>query len=155
MIGINSQILSATGSSSGIGFAVPASIARRVVPQLIRSGYVARPRLGVTTRSVRGLGDAANLSVSGGALIMSVEPGSAAAIAGLRATIETEEGGFRLGDVITQVDGEEINGADDLTRVLDRRNVGDMVRVEIMRDRERLVVPVRLGAARREVAAQP
>ena len=124
MIGINSQILSATGASSGIGFAVPASIARRVVPQLIRSGYVVRPRLGVTTRSVRAMGGAANLSVSGGALIMSVEPGSAAAAAGLRATIETEEGGFRLGDVITRVDGEEINDADDLTRVLDRRNVG-------------------------------
>jgi S1-C subfamily serine protease len=155
MIGINSQILSATGASSGIGFAVPSSIARRVVPQLIRSGYVARPRLGVTTRSVRGLGDAANLTVSGGALIMSVEPGSGAAAAGLRATTETAEGGFRLGDVITQVDGEEINDGDDLTRVLDQRRVGDTIKVEVVRDRERLVVAVRLGAARREVAAQP
>ena len=152
MIGINSQILSATGSSSGIGFAVPASIARRVVPQLIRSGYVARPRLGVTTRGVRALGGQANLPVAEGALIMSIEPGSAAAAAGLRATSETEGGEFRLGDVITRIDGEEIEGPDDITRVLDRRGVGDAVRVEVARDGGRVVVPVRLGAARRTSA---
>lgn len=150
MIGINSQILSPSGASSGIGFAVPASIARRVVPQLIRSGYVARPRLGVTTRSVRAIRETANVPATGGVLIMSVEPGSAAAAAGLRATEQTEEGGVRLGDVITRMDGVEIGDADDLTGALDRRAVGDTVRIEIVRDGQRLVVPARLGAARRE-----
>ena len=154
MIGVNSQILSPSGASSGIGFAVPASIARRVVPQLITSGYVARPRLGVTTRSVRAMGEATNLPVREGALVMSVEPGNGAAIAGLRATTQTEEGGVRLGDIITRVDGEAIGDADDLTRALDRRSVGDTVQVEVVRDGRRLTLGVRLCAATRE-SAQP
>jgi S1-C subfamily serine protease len=147
MIGINSQILSPSGVSSGIGFAVPSNIARRVVPQLIRSGYVNRPRLGITTRSVRGLAGQANLPASG-VLIMSVEPGSGAAQAGLRATEQTEDG-VQLGDVIVRVDGETINGTDDLTRVLDRHQVGDSVQVEVVRNGRRVNVPVRLGAAQR------
>jgi S1-C subfamily serine protease len=154
MIGINSQILSPTGASSGIGFAVPVSIARRLVPQLISNGYVARPRLGITTRSVRAMRDATNLPLKSGVLIMSVEPGSPAAQAGLRPMSETEEGGVRLGDIVTRVDAETISDADDLTRVLDRRQVGDTVQVEVVRDGRRLTVPVRLAAARRE-SAQP
>src|SRR5438552_6094259 len=52
MIGINSQILSPSGASAGVGFAVPVNIAKRVVPQLIRGGQVRRPKLGISTRDV-------------------------------------------------------------------------------------------------------
>jgi S1-C subfamily serine protease len=148
MIGVNSQILSPSGASSGIGFAVPSNIARRVAPQLVRAGFVSRPRLGITLRSVRGLNASANLPPNG-VLIISVEPGSGAAQAGLRATEQSEEG-VRLGDVITKVDSELINDTDDLTRILDRHQVGDTVQVEILRGGRRMVAPVRLGAARRQ-----
>ena len=147
MIGINSQILSPSGTSSGIGFAVPSNIARRAVPQLIGSGYVKRPRLGITTRSVRGLAGQANVPTSG-VLIMSVEPGSGAAQAGLRATEQTEDG-VRLGDVIVRIDNDPINGTDDLTRVLDRHQVGDTVQMEVVRNGRRMNVPLRLGASQR------
>jgi S1-C subfamily serine protease len=146
MIGINSQILSPSGGSNGIGFAVPSNIARRVIPQLIGTGYVSRPRLGITTRSVRGLSEQAGLPANG-VLVMSVEPGSGAAQAGLRAT-EQGEGGVRLGDVITRIDSETINNTDDLTRALDKRQVGQTVQVEVVRSGRRVTVPVRLGAAR-------
>ena len=151
LIGINSQILSATGASNGIGFAVPVSIAKRVVPQLIRSGYVTRPRLGVTTRSVRGLSEAAaNLPQAGGVLVFDVAPGGAAAIAGIRGTRQSEGGEVSLGDVITGIDGESVGGGDDLTRILDRKNVGDTIRVEVVREGRRVTLPVRLLAAPRE-----
>ncbi|MGH9839601.1 MAG: S1C family serine protease [Blastocatellia bacterium] len=146
MIGINSQILSPSGASNGIGFAVPSNIARRVVPQLIRSGYVNRPRLGISTRALRGLGGQADLPESG-VLIMGVEPGSGAAQAGLRPTEQTEDG-VRFGDVITRIGNETINNTDDLTRALDKRQVGDTVRVEVVRGGRRVTVPVRLGPAR-------
>ena len=52
MIGINSQILSPSGASAGVGFAVPVNIAKRIVPELVRSGEVRRPKLGIGTRDV-------------------------------------------------------------------------------------------------------
>jgi S1-C subfamily serine protease len=147
IIGINSQILSPSGASNGIGFAVPSNIARRIVPQLVSNGFVNRPRLGIATRSVRGLAGQANLPTNG-VLIMTVEPGSGAAQAGLRATEQTEEG-IQLGDVIVRIGNETINTTDDLTRLLDRQQVGDTVQVEVVRSGRRLTIPVRLGAAKR------
>lgn len=149
MIGINSQILSPSGASSGIGFAVSVDTARRVAPQLINSGYVARPRLGVVTRALRSLAGAVSAPTGSGLVIFGVEPNSPAAQAGLRAAGETAQGGVSLGDIITRVDGEEISDTDDLTRALERRTVGDTVRVEIVRGGRRMVVPVRLSLVRR------
>src|SRR5918993_4469746 len=83
MIGINSQILSPSGASAGVGFAVPVSIAKRVVPQLITNGEVVRPKLGIAPYNVsdiRGL----RLPVQEGVLIFQVYPGTSAAAAGLR-----------------------------------------------------------------------
>lgn len=150
LIGINSQILSSSGGSNGIGFAVPVNIAKRVVPQLIRSGYVTRPRLGVTTRSLRSFDGQAALPATGGILVFDVAPGSAAATAGLRPTRQGANGEVVLGDIIVSLDGEGVDDNGDLSRILDRREVGDTVRVEIVRDRSRLTLPVRLLAAPRE-----
>ncbi len=147
MIGINSQILSPSGSSSGIGFAVPSNIARRIVPQLVSNGFVNRPRLGISMRSVRSLAGQADLPQNG-VLIMTVEPGSGAAQAGLRATEQTENG-VQLGDVIVKVNEAAINSTDDLTRVLDKQQVGNTLQVEIVRGGQRMTVPVKLGAAQR------
>jgi S1-C subfamily serine protease len=149
MIGINSQILSPSGASAGVGFAVPVNIAKRVIPQLIRSGSVVRPKLGITTRDVEALKTQVELPVSDGALIWQVAPGGAAASAGLRGLTQTENGDLELGDIIVGVSGEKVGNSDDLYRVLDKHQVGEAVQVEIVRNGKRMSVPVRLEAPRR------
>ncbi|HEY0405337.1 MAG TPA: trypsin-like peptidase domain-containing protein [Pyrinomonadaceae bacterium] len=145
MIGINSQILSPGGGGSvGVGFAIPVSIAKRVVPALIKDGVVRRPKLGITTRPVKGLGDQVQLPVSDGVVVIEVAPGGSAAAAGLRGLQQTADGDFTLGDIITAIDGEKISTTDDLYRALDKHQVGDVVKVEVARDKGRTTVPVRL-----------
>src|SRR5438874_553664 len=100
MIGINSQIESPSGASAGVGFAIPVSIAKRIVPQLLRNGSVQRPSLSITSRNVEALGRQAQLPVSDGVLIWTVRAGGAAANAGLKGLAQTEEGDVELGDII-------------------------------------------------------
>ncbi|MDQ2974079.1 MAG: trypsin-like peptidase domain-containing protein [Acidobacteriota bacterium] len=144
MIGINSQILSPSGASAGVGFAVPVNIAKRIVPQLVRSGEVSRPKLGVSTRDVEILKNQIDLPVSSGVVIWQVAPGEAAANAGLRGLTQTENGDVEIGDVIVGMDNEKIDGSDDLYHILDKHQVGDTVQVQIVRNGRRLSVPVRL-----------
>jgi len=144
MIGINSQILSPSGASAGVGFAVPINIAKRIVPQLISSGQVLRPKLGITTRNVEAFKNQVDLPVSEGVLIWQVASGGAAANAGLRGLTQTENGDVELGDIIVAIDGEKVATSDDLFRVLDKHKVGDTVRVETVRNGKRTTVPVRL-----------
>jgi S1-C subfamily serine protease len=152
MIGINSQILSPSGASAGVGFAIPVSIAKRVVPELIKNGVVRRPKLGVDTRDVKYLQGQVDLPVSEGVMIWQVVPNSSAAAAGLRGLQQTEDGDIILGDIIVAIDGEKVSDRDDLFRSLDKRQVGDMVKVDIYRESRRMSVDVRLleaPAARR------
>ena len=144
MIGINSQILSPSGSSAGVGFAVPVSIAKRVVPQLLQNGRVPRPKLGISTRDVAMIKNQVDLPVSDGVLIFSVARGSGAAIAGLRGVQQTEMGDIELGDIIVGIDNDKVGNSDDLFRVLDRHQIGETVQVQIWRDGRRMSVPVRL-----------
>ena len=144
MIGINSQILSPSGASAGVGFAVPVNIAKRIVPQLLKSGEVRRPKLGIGTRDVQPLKSQLDLPVSDGVIIIQVAPGEAAANAGLRGVTQTENGDFALGDIILGMDSEKIANTDDLYRLLDKHQVGDTVQLQILRNGRRLSVPVRL-----------
>jgi S1-C subfamily serine protease len=144
MIGINSQILSPSGASAGVGFAIPVSIAKRIVPELVRSGSIQRPNLGIRQRDVESLGNQAQLPVSSGVLIWSTMQGGPAANAGLRGLVQTEDGDIELGDIIVAIDGEKINNGDDLYRVLDKHHIGDTVNVEVIRRGRRMTVPVRL-----------
>lgn len=147
MIGINSQILSPSGASAGVGFAVPVNIAKRIVPQLVRSGEVRRPKLGISTRDVEALRNQVELPVAKGVLIWQIAPGGAAANAGLRGLTQTENGNVEIGDIIVGIDNEKIDNTDDLYRTLDKRQVGDTVQVQIMRNGRRTSVPVRLMEA--------
>lgn len=141
MIGINSQILSPAGGSVGVGFAIPVNIAKRVVPQLIEFGRVRRPKLGIGTRDVNTL---RNMPVSDGVLILQVAPGGAAAVAGLRETTQSMDGGVELGDIIVAIDGDKVSNQDDLFRILDKHQIGDSVNVEVVREGRRVTVPLRL-----------
>ena len=144
MIGINSQILSPSGSSAGVGFAVPVSIAKRVVPQLLSSGKVRRPKLGISTRDVSAIRNQVDLPVSEGVLIIQVARGSGAANAGLRGIQQMENGDVELGDIILGVGNDSVANSDDLFRVLDKHQIGETVQVQILRDGQRLSVPVKL-----------
>ncbi len=141
MIAINSQILSPAGGSVGVGFAIPVSTAKRVIPQLIQFGEVRRPKLGASLPSVEDLlARGYRLPVEKGLLVYSLVPGGAAERAGLRGI--TSNG--TIGDIVLSVDGQTTNSVDDLYRLLDKKQIGDTVQVELFRGGRNLTVPVKL-----------
>ena len=132
VIGVNTQIASPSGASAGVGFAVPISTVRRVVPQLIVAGEYTPPRLGI-----RAVDDGVGRRIGvEGVLIAAVEPGSGAADAGLRPIDVTRNRIVSLGDVIQSIDGEPIRTLGELRAVLDRYQPGDEVIFSILRDGE-------------------
>jgi len=144
MIGINSQILSPAGGSVGVGFAVPVNTAKRVIPQLIQFGEVRRPKLGASLPSVKDLQERGyRMPVQQGLLVYSLVPGGAAERAGLRAV--SEEGS--LGDIIVSADGQPLNDMDDLFRLLDKKQIGDTVQLQVYRNGSTTAIPVKLTAA--------
>lgn len=130
LIGVNTAIFSPTGSSAGIGFAVPVSAVRRVVPQLIRHGKVRRAGLGVTV-----LPDyvAERWGVSG-VVVRSVARGSPAAGAGLRSLEVGRRGEVERFDVIIGIGKRVISDFDDLSNAFDRYDPGDEILVRYRRD---------------------
>jgi S1-C subfamily serine protease len=133
LIGINTAIVSPSGGYAGVGFAVPVDTVRRIVPQLIAHGKVRRAGFGV-----RVLPDhVAQQAGVEGVAILSVEPRSAAARAGLEGVRRTLSGNFALGDVIVKVDALPVRNNDDLVAVLDRHEVGDAVDVTLVRGGQR------------------
>jgi putative serine protease PepD len=144
MIGINSQILSPAGGSVGVGFAVPVNTAKRVIPQIIQYGEVRRPKLGASLPSIKDLAERGyKMPVQQGLLVYSVVPGGSAERAGLRAV--TEDG--TLGDIIVSADGQPLNDMDDLFRLLDKKQIGDTLALQVYREGRTTTIPVKLTAA--------
>ncbi|HEY2591784.1 MAG TPA: trypsin-like peptidase domain-containing protein [Steroidobacteraceae bacterium] len=124
LIGINTAILSTSGDSIGIGFAIPVNMARTVMRQLIAYGTVRRGILGVSTYAVTSeVARAFGLSSVHGVLVTNVIAGSAADHAG----IETD-------DIITAVNGSAIGSPADLRRAVGVLHIGDQVRIDLLRD---------------------
>ncbi len=144
LIGVNTAIYSPSGSSAGIGFAVPVDTVNRIVPQLIRQGAVTRPGLGIRI-SDDSLVRRFDLK---GVLIMEVAKGSTAEAAGLRGTRVGGRGQMTLGDIIVGVENERIETSNDLFNALEKRNVGDTVKITVRRGETRLSVPVKLQDVR-------
>lgn len=145
MIGINSQILSPAGGSVGVGFAIPVSIAKRVVPQLIQFGEVRRPKLGAVLLKVEQLIEQGiTMPVEKGLLIRSISPGGSAASAGLRGLSQDANGEIVLGDIITSIDGTKVGDMDDVYRLLDKKAIGDIVQVEIYRGTKAQTIQLKL-----------
>ncbi len=136
VIGVNSAIISPTGGNVGIGFAIPSDLAATVVDQLIEGGEVQRGYLGVEPaeltddlKMAMGLDETLQ-----GVLINQVLPGTPAAAAGLE-----------NGDIITEVNGETIDGARELTRRVGAFMPGDGVRFSVIRDEEAFSLTVELA----------
>ena len=150
VIGINSAIYSPSGTTAGIGFAIPINTARRVAADLIEHGRVRRATLGVEGRTLwPDLAQALGLSVQHGVLIESVTPDGPAAKAGVRGGSRTVLAGLRElrvgGDVIVGVNGEQVNSRSDLNLLLNRARPGDAATLSIIRDGRKMQVRVTLG----------
>jgi Do/DeqQ family serine protease len=135
LIGINSQILTPTGGNIGIGFSIPARMARSVMTQLIDRGEVRRGRLGVTIQSITpDLAKSLDLTNTRGALISDVESGSPAASAGLR-----------RGDVITALNGTTVKDNNALRNEIAALEPGTEAKLTIVRDGKEQQVTARLA----------
>jgi len=143
LIGVNTAIKSTSGSSAGVGFAVPVDTVNTVVPVLIRRGSIGRPGLGVMIAPVP---LARRIGVTRGGLIDSVVQGSAAERAGLRGTRvdATRRTIDKLGDIILAINGVEIRDSREIPNELARYNVGDDVVLTVLRDDDLIEVDVRL-----------
>jgi putative serine protease PepD len=139
MIGINTAIISPTGGSIGIGFAIPVNTAKRIVPQLISKGYVSYPFVGATVQPLLPeIAKSLNLSVERGAMVVEITPGGPADKAGLKGGNRQVQVGNILvtvgGDVITHVDQKEVKDAEELIKTVREKNIGDTVVLRILRD---------------------
>jgi S1-C subfamily serine protease len=161
VIGINSQIVTGgTGSQGnvGIGFAVPINTAKKLLPQLKRSGSVVHAYLGITGATIDASLADLQLRVSRGVLVQTVSAGGPAARAGMHGgTIDSQVNGERImlgGDVIQSFDGRAIGSMSDLTGAIALHKPGDRVRLGILRSGGATQVTVTLGAAPRQAPSQ-
>jgi S1-C subfamily serine protease len=144
LIGVNTAIYSPSGSSAGIGFAVPVDTVNRVVPQLIRYGRVIRPGLGIR---IADDATARRMNLPG-VLIIQNEAGGAAEAAGLQGTRWDAQGRLILGDIIVGLASTPVRTADDLLNALEKQQVGDTVQIDIIRGKQRKRLPITLQAVR-------
>jgi S1-C subfamily serine protease len=146
LIGVNTAIASPSGASAGVGFAIPVDTVNRIVPKLIRYGRVARPRLGVVMNDAISRAVTQQLGVSG-MLILSVQSGSPAAVAGLRGTRRDRDGSIIPGDIIQAIDGRSVSTSDDVYAALEEHKPGDLLKFSLLREGKPVEVTVRLGQA--------
>ena len=135
LVGINSAIISRSGGNVGIGFAVPSEIAQSIMQQILDFGEVRRGLLGVSIQSI----DPENASVLGveidyGALISSIEPGSAA-----------EKAGLQVDDIIIQIDNEKISNSRELANIIGLKGSGEEVEIQLVRNNNKINVKAILG----------
>lgn len=140
LIGMNTAIYSPSGSSAGIGFAVPVDTINNVVPQLIAYGQLVRPHLGVLAL---GEAEARRFRING-VMVREVTPGSGAEAAGLRGITKDEGGRFLYGDIITEVEGVPTRRLSDIWVALEGRSDGEMVSVKFLRANQLMQREVRL-----------
>lgn len=135
VVGVNSQIFTRSGGSIGLSFAIPVSVVRNVVTQLEENGKVTRGWLGVTIQDVdKNLAESFGLDRPRGALISQVAPDGPA-----------DDAGLESGDVIVSFDGKEIDTSSQLPHVVGLIAPDSRVPVEIMRDKKRKTIKVKVG----------
>jgi S1-C subfamily serine protease len=159
IIGINTAILSPSNSGSiGIGFAIPADTVRRITSELITTGYVRYPWLGVRRivplNDYPGLTDALQLTAQGGLMVVDMYSESPAAKAGLReSTQQVRIGNNRLpvgGDVILEIQGKPVNTIQEIQTEVYRYKPGDKVVLTVLRNNKKVEVPITLEEAPRQ-----
>lgn len=140
LIGVTTAIYSPSGSSAGIGFAVPVDTVSRIIPELIRYGQVKRAGLGVSVipdHIVRSWGIK-------GVVIREVFAGSQAARSGLESMVLDRRGNVLSADIVTAVNGQPIDGFASLANTLEGKSPGDKVDVTVVRGKRTLTIQVQL-----------
>jgi S1-C subfamily serine protease len=154
VIGVNSQIETGDGSNAGgnvgVGFAVPSNTVKTVIAQLIREGHIARAFLGISAVPItHDLAKVFRLPVAAGLLVQSVQPGSGAAKAGLKAgTTQVVLAGesYNLGgDILVQAGGSSVASLSALRDVVAAKKPGDTVRLVVLRQGKKTNLDVKLG----------
>ncbi len=144
LVGINSAILSATGGNLGIGFAVPTSMARVVMDQIMRFGEVRRGRLGIEMSDLTpALSKKLGVGAQEGAVIGAVQPGSPA-----------EKAGLRAGDVVVALNGRAIRASAELRTRLGLTPVGEEIELRVVRGTETLAIRTRVAPPQEPSAAE-
>ena len=135
LVGINTLIESTSGSSAGVGFAIPVETAMDIASQLMDDGTASHPYLGVASQTVTAqIAQVYSLGVDAGAYVITVAEGSPA-----------ERAGIQVGDIITAIGGREVAGREDVLTAVRSHKVGDAVTVEIFRNGERVSVTATLA----------
>ncbi|MEB3287728.1 MAG: trypsin-like peptidase domain-containing protein [Vampirovibrionales bacterium] len=151
LIGINTAIFSPSGTSAGIGFAVPSNTARRIADDLIQKGRIIRPLLGlqVGMEVNPSIAKALKLPTPYGLMITNVAAGGPAAKAGIKGpTQELMIGNRRLllgGDIIIGVDDQKVESADHFINYVENKRPNDVIQLKVIRDERTLALPVTLG----------
>jgi serine protease Do len=159
VIGINTAIFSNTGAYSGVGFAIPSNMIKKVVPSLIATGSYTHPYIGITGIDVTpDIAKAMGLQEAKGFLITDITADGPAAKAGLHGgDILTDISGRQIelgGDVIVKIDNQTVRKIDDVLIYLEReKQVGDTVQLTVLRDGQLQQIPVTLAA--RPASPQP
>jgi serine protease Do len=137
VVGINSQIYSNSGGYQGVSFAIPINVARQISDQIVKTGKVAHGRLGVAVQGVdQSLAESFRLDSPAGALVSKVEPGSAAADAGLQA-----------GDVILEYNGKPIADAGQLSMNVNTTPPGERATLKVWRAGKAMTLTARIASA--------
>jgi Do/DeqQ family serine protease len=137
LVGINSMIYSPSGASAGLGFAIPADLARRIMDELIAHGHVERGNLGIEAQNLTPrIAAALGIKATRGALVTNVIPDSPA-----------EKAGVKPGDLVTSVDGKPVVDAQDLRNTEGLAQVGSTLNLGIARGTRHLTIAAKLTAA--------
>lgn len=150
VIGINSAIYTPSGTTAGIGFAIPINSAKLIANDLMSGGKVRRAYLGVQTIPVGGwLAEALDLPTQEGLLVEVATKGGPAASAGVHGGDRTAQAGMRKitigGDVIVALDGQKVGSQFDMNVLLNRKRPGDTVTLSVYRGAKKVDIPVKLG----------
>jgi len=150
VIGINSAIYTPSGTTAGIGFAIPVNTAKMIAHDLITDGRVHLAYLGIQTIPVGGnLAEALELPVQEGLLVEVAAKGGPAAVAGIRGGDRVVQAGMQRiaigGDVITAIDGQKMSSPMDLNIALNRKRPGDIMTLTVYRAGKKMDVPVKLA----------
>jgi serine protease Do len=144
VIGINAQIYSSSGGFQGLAFAIPIDVAMRIKDQIVATGRADHARLGVVVQDLdQALAESFGLPRPDGAVISAVQPGGAAAAAGLRP-----------GDVVTRIAGQPVNTAAELSQRIGAARPGETLALQVWRDRASREVRVQLQSVVQAEAAE-
>jgi S1-C subfamily serine protease len=146
LIGMNTMIFSTSGSSAGLGFAVPVDTVKMIVPQLIQHGKIIRPGLGVSILPDH-MRERMQTDVKEGAIIAYVETNSPAGRAGLSGfSQDRATGRVYLGDVLLAINNKPVSSLDEIYHVLESYKIGESVRLRVWREGKTREVLVKLQA---------